>query len=467
MANPTVNFRDRLGTIDDEGNSKKVYPKRPKGRYYNARTVVSWFLLLVLFGSPFLKINEQPVLLLDIINRKFVILGQIFWPQDFYIFGLIFITLVVGIILFTVAFGRIFCGWLCPQTIFLEMVFRKIEYLIEGDHNQQKALDKAPWDNQKTFKKGLKHSIFFVISFFIANTFLSYIIGVEALYEIITDSPSKHLAGLFAITLFSFVFYFVFAKFREQACIIACPYGRLQGVLLDKDSVVIAYDHVRGEPRGKLKKNQVAQNQGDCIDCSLCVQVCPTGIDIRNGTQLECVNCTACIDVCDDVMDKIAKPRGLIRYDSLKGIEEKKKFKFTPRMIAYSIVLMVLLGAVTTLLLVRKSFDATILRAQGVTYQRTETGNYKNLYNYKIINKTAQETALQFRLIEPAEGKITLVGEMKNLPPEKLVSGSFFIELPPSAITKTTTTLKVGMYNDKNELVQSLKVRFTGPILMK
>ncbi len=324
-------FRDSLSTVSKEGKRKWVYPKKPSGKFYNARTIVSIILLAILFGTPFIKVDGHPFVLFDVIHRNFIIFGILFGPHDFFLFGLLMITFIVFIFLFTVVFGRVFCGWICPQTIFMEMVFRKIEYWIEGDFRQQMALNKSPWTSEKIFKKTSKQSIFFTISFIISNFFLAYLIGMDQLIKIVTDPPSEHINGLMAMLAFSGVFYWVFSSFREQACTMVCPYGRLQGVLLDQDSVVISYDYVRGEPRGKIRKSETQDKKGDCVDCHLCVDVCPTGIDIRDGVQLECVNCTACIDACDDVMDKIKKPRGLIRYDSLNGIENKEKEKFLPQ----------------------------------------------------------------------------------------------------------------------------------------
>ncbi|MDX5347547.1 MAG: cytochrome c oxidase accessory protein CcoG, partial [Hymenobacteraceae bacterium] len=384
----TVDFRDHISTVDEAGKRIWLYPKKPKGKLYNYRKLVSYGLLALLFAGPFLKINGLPVLMLNVVERKFIIFGMIFWPQDFFILLLGFLALIVFIILFTVVYGRVFCGWVCPQTIFLEMVFRRIEYFIEGDYTKQKALDKAAWNTEKIIKRVSKHGIFLLISFVIANLFLAYIIGPEALFKIVTDSPLNHLGGFISLLVFTGLFYGVFAKFREQVCTIACPYGRLQGVMLDKQSIVVAYDYGRGEPRGKLRKNQ-ERTIGDCIDCNQCVQVCPTGIDIRNGAQqLECINCTACIDACNDIMRMIDKPEGLIRYATEESIEKGIKWKANTRMYAYTAVLVVLVGALATLLLTRSNVEATVMRAQGQLYQLTDNGHVRNLYNISLINKT-------------------------------------------------------------------------------
>ncbi|MEQ9169287.1 MAG: cytochrome c oxidase accessory protein CcoG, partial [Fulvivirga sp.] len=315
-------FRDGIATVDEEGKRVWVYPKKPKGYFHNLRKVVSAVLLILLFAGPFITISGRPLLLLNIFERKFVIFGQAFWPQDFFLLALLLITFFVFVILFTVVFGRLWCGWACPQTLFMEMVFRKIEYWLEGDANQQRKLNQRNWDFDKIWRKGLKHAIFMLVSIIIAHTVMAYLIGYKEVINIVSQPPTAHLSGFIGLTFFTFIFYGVFSYLREQACIAICPYGRLQGVLLDKKSIAVMYDWLRGEPRGKIKKNSDEQPKGDCIDCKLCVHVCPTGIDIRNGTQLECVNCTACIDACDEVMVKINKPKGLIRYASYDSIKE-------------------------------------------------------------------------------------------------------------------------------------------------
>lgn len=463
-------FRDSIGTVDEEGKRKWVYPKKPKGKLYNARTWVSIFLLAILFSGPFVRINGQPLLLFDVIERKFVIFGQIFWPQDFYIFVLIMLAGVLFIVLFTVVFGRLFCGWVCPQTIFMEMVFRKIEYWIEGDFKHQKRLNDGPWNAEKIRKKVLKHGIFFLISFIISNTFLAYIIGSEALIEIITDNPMNHIGGLVSILIFTGVFYWVFSWFREQVCIVACPYGRLQSVMLDRNSIVVAYDYIRGEIRGKFKKNEdrTQANKGDCIDCNQCVDVCPTGIDIRNGTQLECVNCTACIDACDHMMESVGLPKGLIRYDSEEGIVNKSAKKFTPRSIGYSIVLLLIMGLVSFLLISRTDVDASILKTPGQQYQKRENNQVSNLYNYKIINKTFEEIPAEIRMME-GEGEIQYIGNNQELiiPSESMAEGTFFLIRNMDDIEDRNTKVRLGIYSKEGELLDEVKTSFAAPVKRK
>ena len=455
-------FRNQLATVTDEGKRKWVYPKKPSGRFHKARLVVSAILLLILILTPFMKVNSHPFMLFDFLNRKFILFGVLFGPHDFHLLVIAMISLIVFVVLFTAVFGRIFCGWACPQTIFMEMVFRKIEYWIEGDSKDQRKLKLAPWTGAKFFKKTLKQIIFFAIAFFISNIFLSYIIGIDELLNIITDPPSEHLQGLFAITIFSGIFYFVFSNFREQACTIVCPYGRLQGVLLDRDSIVIAYDNVRGEPRKKFKKDEGWENRGDCIECYQCVEVCPTGIDIRNGIQLECVNCTACIDACDDIMDKIKRPRGLIRYASHNSIQNKAKWRFTPREIGYSALLTLLVSIFAILLLNRTDFSVTILRTVGLLYQEQPNNMISNLYDLNMLNKTFNKIPVTLKL-ENIEGELKLVGNQIVMEPQGNIDSKFLILLPKNELSKMSTPIDIGIYSE-DKLIKKVTTSFLAPM---
>lgn len=457
----TDDFRDSFSTINKEGDRAWIYPKKPKGRYYNKRTIVSIVLLALMFGGPFMKINGHPLMLFNVLQRKFIVFGVPFWPQDFFLFVLAMLTFFVFIILFTAIFGRVWCGWACPQTIFMEMVFRKIEYAIEGDYMQQKALKKSDWTSEKIRKKLLKHFIFFILAFLIANTFLAYIIGIDHVKLLVTDGPAAHLGGFVALVVFTAVFYGVYARFREQACLVVCPYGRLQGVLLDRNSVVIAYDYVRGEPRGKIHKKE-ERILGDCIDCHQCVHVCPTGIDIRNGTQLECVNCTACIDACDDVMDKVGFDKGLIRFTSENSITNKEKFKITSRVIGYSAVLLILLVTLITLLALRTDVETTILRTPGQMYQKVDGGKISNLYNIQLVNKTFNDLPIEIRLNSPA-GDIQFVGpEPSLLKQDAVVEGVFFVVLHQEDIVKVKTPVTINIISN-GRVLDEIKTNFLGP----
>lgn len=457
-------FRDTIATVDETGKRLWIYPRKPSGILHNWRIVVTVFLFAILFGGPFLKINDQPFLLLNVFERKFVILGQAFWPQDFVLLAIVLLAFFVFIILFTVVFGRIWCGWMCPQTLFMEMVFRKIEYLIEGDAPAQRRLNKAPWTIQKISKKALKHSVFILISLVIAHTVMAYLIGVEQTIAIASSSPLNNLPGFLGIISFAAIFYGVFAIFREQACIAVCPYGRLQGVLLTKESIVVAYDWLRGEPRGKLRKDKVETAQtGDCIDCYLCVHVCPTGIDIRNGTQLECVNCTACIDACDDVMLKIGKPKGLIRFASYNSIKDGILKIINGRVIGYSVILLALLAVLGFALITRSDVETTVVKVPGTLYQK-EGGYITNLYNIEFVNKTFSELKLEMKVEESMNVElVNVAGKPVVVPAEGLVKGVYFIKIPAEEITNARTVVKLGVYHNGRR-VETLKVKFIGPV---
>lgn len=460
-------FRNGLYNIDQSGKRKKIYPTKPKGDLTNKRAVVAWILLAFLFAAPHVRISGHPLMLLNLLERKFIILGIPFHPQDLHLLLLSGLFVVISVILATAIVGRVWCGWACPQTIFLEFIFRRIEYLIEGSALQQLRNDQAPMSTPKLVRKVIKHAIFYAISFAIANTFLAYIIGSEALFAIITDPPSEHIGGLAAISIFSFVFYAVFARFREQACIIVCPYGRFQSVLVDENSKAVTYDFVRGEPRGKLKRsaeiNGAGDKKGDCIDCGACVRACPTGIDIRNGIQLECVNCTACIDACDDVMDKVEKPRGLIRYASLNEVKTGAPGKlFTTRVKAYTAVWLVVLTGALTAFSLRDDTETIVLRVPGSIYQKAGTDAVVNLYNVKMANKTYGTKNVEFRLLAPATGTLKTIGDFRNVPGFGVTEGRLLVTLPLSAAPSAKNNITVGVF-ESGKQIETIKTGFLAP----
>lgn len=451
-------FRDAVGTISKEGKRNYIFPQKPNGKLYHLRSYFSYVYLVLFFSLPFIKIEGEPMFLFNVLERKFIFFGQVFWPQDFFIFAIGLLTFLVFVILFTVAFGRLFCGWACPQTIFMEMVFRKIEYWIEGDHNQQRKLKAMAWNAEKIRKRLTKIIAFFLVSFLIANFFLGYIIGIDRVGLMIQEGIMIHFGVFSSLLIFTFIFFFVYYWFREQVCLIVCPYGRLQGVLLDRNSIVVAYDYIRGEPRGKL--NDVKDQKGDCINCSACVRVCPTGIDIRNGTQLECVNCTACIDACDEIMDHVNKPKGLIRYASENGIASKQKMTYSWRLKMYTIVLTLLLSFLAILLITRADIAARILRTPGQTYQLLENNKISNLYNIKLVNKTRKNIHLDIKL-EDIEGEIKQVSPV-DVPKESYFQTSFFITLKNEQLKARKTKIKIGLYENGHK-VDVLTAVFLGP----
>lgn len=464
---PDESFRDSIGTITKDGKRNYIFPKKPSGKFYEKRKILSYVLLVFLISAPFLKVNGNQFLMFNVLERRFNIFGFPFWPQDFHLFVISMIIGVVGLTLFTVAFGRIFCGWFCPQTIFMEMVFRRIEYWIDGDRGAQLRLAKQKWDAEKIRKRVIKWFLFFLISFGIANVFLAYLVGSDELLKMITEGPAKNLHTLIALLVFTLVFYFVFAWFREQVCIIACPYGRMQGVLLDNKSINVAYDHERGEGENGRKKwrngeDRTAAGYGDCIDCNQCVVVCPTGIDIRNGTQLECVNCTACIDECDAIMEKVGLPKGLIRYASEDEIVNKEKFKLTTRMKGYITVLSILVIALGGMLFMRGEVEATILRLPGQTFQH-KGENISNIYTFKIINKTIVDLDSIHFVLKSPKGKLIPVGNKYiKVPKQGLGQGSLFVEIHPAFLEGDKTEIKIEVY-DSSKLIETVSTNFLGP----
>ncbi len=454
-------YRDSIATVDSEGKRIWIYPKQQDGYFYRLRTYLSWFLLAFLFGMPWIKVGGEPLLLFNVLERRFIIFGVYFAPQDFHLFVLAMISFVIFVALFTVVFGRLFCGWVCPQTIFMEMVFRKIEYWIEGSAAAQKRLNNGPWTSEKIRKKLLKQGIFFLIAVLVANTFLAYIIGIDEVIRIVTEPISLHLGGFIAMLLFSAVFYFVFSWLREQVCIAICPYGRMQSVLLDQDSITVAYDFKRGEPRKRIKKGQPQGDAGDCIDCGMCVRVCPTGIDIRNGIQLECVNCTACIDACDEIMEKVKRPKGLIRYDSYNGILSGKRNLYNKRAIAYSSILVVLLVIQAVLFTTRGKVECLFLRTPGMLYQETPEGLIQNLYNYQIVNKTGDSLPLRFQL-KDGKGEIRLVGAAPVAAGNTVTEGALFILFEKEMLRPGKNRLVIQVYNE-SELIEEVETNFFAP----
>jgi len=452
-----LTFRDRMATVDKEGKRVWVFPTMPKGKFTNYRRIVAYSLLFFFYLAPHIQVNGDPMIFLDFLNRRFVLFGQTFYPQDFHLLVLSFITLLVFIILFTVVFGRIFCGWACPQTVFMEFVYRPIEYLIDGDRNKQRELARQKMNPVKLFKRILKHTIYVLISFFTSLTFLAYMIGWREVRDLMAGWPFRNFAGFLGMLAFTGAHYFVFAWFREQVCSLVCPYGRLQGVMLDQSSIVVAYDYVRGEPRGRGRNDE----KGDCIDCKRCVDVCPTGIDIRNGTQLECINCTACIDACAPVMYAINKPKGLIRYTSETSISVGRKKLVNARAIAYSIVLVILLGIVSFAFIKRDEVETTIVRTQGTLFQLYGEDAFSNLYDLQMINKSSEKTTMDLKLIEPT-GEIKIPGDSLILDKGEVIKRNVLVILPKAELRSSNTHVIIGVYREGQE-VEQISSSFVGP----
>ena len=494
-------FRDGLSSVARDGRRRWIFARQPSGRLYNARAALSVFLVGFLFLAPFVEVHGQPLMLLNVLERRFVVLGAVFRPQDFYVVVVLALAVLVTLVLSTVVVGRVWCGWLCPQTIFMEMVFRRLEYLIEGSAEQQVRLARGAWTRERIVRAVVKHAVFFALSFVIANVFLAWIIGARPLLAIVTDSPRSHLTGLVAITIFSFVFYAVFARFREQACVIACPYGRVLSSLVDEDTVTVTYDSVRGEPRARLVagRGQTGvrpgsdQGQtgvrpgsdrgqtgvkpgsdrgqtpsappgrtGDCIDCFRCVTVCPTGIDIRNGIQMECVGCTACIDACNDVMRRIGRPQGLIRQTSARALAHGTAGRFGGRVAAYAAVWLVLVSAGTFLLATRPSLDVVILRQPGTLYATLAGGEVANFYTIEALNRSSHPAPFTIDVLEPRGATVTTLGPSPEVPAYGVMDGRLLLRLPEGAITGPSTAVKFAIRSN-GRLVQQIDSAFLGP----
>lgn len=456
-------FRDKLAISGKKGKRQWIYPKIIKGSLYKYRVYLAWFLLALLFIGPWLKIGGRPLLMFNVIERQFVIFGKTFWPQDFFIFAIAIITTIIVIIVFTVLFGRVWCGWACPQTIFMEMVFRKIENFFEGNSKAQKKLSEQKWDFEKLRKRGLKHVVFFIISALISATFLAYIIGSDALIESFKNISNTPISQLISFFIFTLLFYMVFAYLREIVCIMICPYGRLQGVMLDKNSIVVAYDDVRGEPRGKRKRNETQEEKGDCIDCGLCVDVCPTGIDIRNGTQLECVNCTACIDACDSVMEKINKPKRLITFASENGIKNKTGFAWTARAKAYVVLMVVLMGILSIILISRKDIDANLLRTTGQKAYHESNGVISNIFNLELINKTLDDIEYTLVVENNDKVKLELIDKSGIAPGNEEIKEVVLLHMNSADVENNETPIELSLYCEGVK-IKSLKTKFIAPI---
>lgn len=418
-----------LSTLNKDGSRRWLKPRPSRGRYWQARRAVAYILIAVFIVLPLIRINGRPAILLDIVRREFTFFGKVFLPTDTLLMALLMLGVFLTIFLATALFGRVWCGWACPQTVYMEFVFRPLERLLEGEPGRA-AKGGA--------RKGLKYVLYALISIGLAHVFLSYFVGWERLTHWVFGSPFTHLTGFLTVVFVSVLMMFDFAFFREQTCIVACPYGRFQSVLLDRQSTIVAYDKTRGEPRGKPSKHKPAAGSskpdirlvvlpnptvdlatpdapasartGDCVDCTLCVQTCPTGIDIREGLQMECINCTQCMDACDAVMSKLGRPTGLIRYASLDEIEGKPKPRFRPRLFLYPAALLIVFSAFFALLLTVRPANVTLLRARGSPYTALPSGEIANTLRVKITNRT--DTIRDYRVtLEDASGLRLEIGE--------------------------------------------------------
>jgi cytochrome c oxidase accessory protein FixG len=447
---------DRLASTDEKGRRVYIHPADVVGRFKNGRVIIQAVLLITFLVLPWVRMGGQPAVLLDVVNRRFALFGVTFWAHDAPMVLFVLLTFVFGLLFMTAVWGRVWCGWACPQTVFIESVFRRIERWIEGDAVERRRLDEAPWCADKALKKSAKWFLFVVAALVVAHSFLAYFVGTEELARMVRLSPTQNWGTFLLMAFVTGVILFDFGWFREQFCIIMCPYGRFQSVLMDAKSMAVGYDEARGEPR-KGSQDAVKGKQGDCVACGRCVQVCPTGIDIRRGMQqLECIACTACIDACDDIMVKVGKPKGLIRYMNPKLLPTKRGY-------AYGAVLMGLLSGLTYVLKTRRDISITVNRAQGSPYVKVDESRIANRFKFHIANQSFEKR--EFRL-----APLPTDMEAKGARLSVVVAGGrddqveMFFVFPENTTSAGVRTQPVQWLDDRDQVVWSGEVSLVGPI---
>jgi len=392
---------DIVSTIGYKGKRIWLYPRWQRGRFLTARTLVHWALLAVFLVGPWIEVRGHPAIQIDIPGRRIYFWGLTLFATDGYFFLFFFGFLVFGVFLFTALFGRAWCGWTCPQTVFLESVIRPVERLFEGPPSKQKKLDKAPWSAGKVARKLGKWGAFLAFAGILGTTFVAYFRGADGVIAAQFD-PFGDPAATISFAFITGLTFFDFVYFREQTCIVVCPYGRFQSVLLDDNSLMVGYDERRGEPRGKPSREGV----GDCVDCKACVQVCPTGIDIRKGSQMECVQCMACVDACDAIMDKLERPRGLISLTSQNRLDGARQQILRGRVVVYALGLLVVFGAFGLTVSRREDVEVNLTRQQVAPWAQMPDGRVQNGLRLRIQNKSDEDRAFTVRVVEPATGQM-------------------------------------------------------------
>lgn len=451
------------GTIGERGSRKWIYADLAHGRFARARNVVNSVLIVFYVLAPWLSIAGQPFLRFDIPARRYSIFGATFVATDLYLLALFLIIAVVGLFLFSALLGRLWCGWACPQTVYLEGVFRRIERWIEGTPMKRRKLDGGARDSLYWLKKSAKHAVFIAISVFLSLSFTAYFISPRAAFAMLWTGGGGHSAAFVTTLIVSVATYWNFAWFREQFCTFLCPYARLQSVMLDEHSLIVGYDPVRGEPRGAHQPGSSWEGRGDCIDCKRCVQVCPTGIDIRHGLQLECVSCTACIDACDTVMERIGRPRGLIRYDSLAGLARQPKRIIRSRVVLYSMVLLALCSVFAVRLMGRDVIELSVTRAPGLPYLAQDDGLVRNLFVVHVTNTDARERIVTIEVSGPGNLSVIVPGQPFHVASGGRVSSEVFVLLPALQITTAENPLQFRLVAD-GETVSVATAVFLGPV---
>ena len=446
-----------LSTLNRDGSRRWIRPKLSRGRFYRRRFLTAWGLIATFTLIPILKLGGKPLMLFDIPKREFTFFGATFLPTDTFLLMLLLFSIFIGIFLITAVLGRVWCGWACPQTVYMEFLYRPIEVLIEGGRNRQLKLD-AEGANARRL---IKNVVFLIVSAFLANTFLAYFVGWDQLLGWMTSSPTGHPTAFALVLGTTLLMFFDFAYFREQTCIVACPYGRFQSVLLDRQSLIVGYDAGRGEPRARWRKKE-ERTAGDCIDCNLCVSTCPTGIDIREGLQMECIHCTQCIDACDDVMGRVGLDRGLIRYTSQAELETGKLSFLRPRLVVYSAILLVMLGTFAFSLAGKQTADVTLLRGLGAPFTILPSGEVSNQIRIKIANRAPEERTYLIEL--DAAGDLTMIAPENPLivaPGETEMTG-LFITAPLSAFAEGEAAVTLTI-SDSIDFSEQIQYRILGP----
>ena len=443
----TKDYREILYTVDEAGRRKWVYADIIKGFFYKKRVFVSYGLMAFYLLMPWITVSDKQAILLKISERRFIFFGTEFWATDTQFLFLFFVIMAFCLFFFTALLGRVWCGWLCPETVFLEFLFRPIERLIEGGPEQRKRLDKQAWNFDKIRKKLLKHGLCAFFSWIIASTTLAYFIGREPLLAMMTDWPQNNIEPFIMTLVLMFLMAFQFGWFREQFCTVLCPYARFQSVLMDSNSLIVGYDKVRGEPRGKLKDD----SSGDCIDCKLCVRVCPTGIDIRNGLQLECVSCTSCIDACDSIMEKIGRPLGLIRYDTenvLLGKSNVRKI-LRPRPIIYGALIIIATLSFTYMLQNRELSEFKIIRANSSEpFVLMEDGSINNHFQISVSNKEKEKSRYKFKIVDDIGAELFTPMIPFQVEAGKMARTSLFVKFPKAILKNGKKKVDVKIYNE-------------------
>lgn len=459
---------ERLGTTDEKGHRVYLYPEDVKGIWRHRRDFFYWTLIVLYLVLPWTKFGGKQTILLNISAREFTLFGQTFFATDL---PLLLILIVGGLFLIgfiTSIWGRVWCGWACPQTVFIDAIYRKIEILVEGKTRARAALDAAPWTKEKIFKRTLKWTLYTIVSLHIAHSFLGYFVGTRDLFWITTRAPSENMGLFISMVGITALCLFDFGWFREQFCIIACPYGRLQSVIMDKDSMVVAYDLNRGEPRRGVAKEK--SDEGDCINCYHCVKACPTGIDIRRGTQLECIACTNCIDACDEIMEKVGKPTGLIRYATETELEGGKVSHFRFRSVIYLTVSLCVFLAGIFLVSKATQMDLTAIRAVGTPFSisESETGlkEIQNRYVVTVDVKDEEQTLpLWFKSSSP---NVKVISAPRPYTPKVGHSrANVFFKFPPEILVNGSQIITLEAYQGNEEesakLVKKMEIKLVGP----